>query len=180
MSLQNLKQRFARIQPTQWTWIVACILAGFIAYYRDSTSEDGAKGLREPEDVETAATLIPAGFVLVPIEVANYESLDSILGKFGVVDLYIPSEDPKKRGRRVAERLRILRAPLNPSRFAVLAREEDSSKLVSHEGAYIVVVKNPNHLGTGIVNQTEDASENGKTKRRRSRITVEVPNDERS
>src|SRR5438128_1195292 len=65
-------------------------------------------------------TYIPKGFVLVPIEVANYEALDSILGRFGVVDLFqaIGHEDPQQH--LVARNVRILRAPQNPSHFAIL------------------------------------------------------------
>jgi hypothetical protein len=53
-------------------------------------------------------THIPKGFVLIPIEVQNYESLDSILGRFGVVDLYIGSStEAAGPGRLVARNVRI-------------------------------------------------------------------------
>src|SRR4051812_7351936 len=107
-----------------WMWVAAIAVSGFMAFYFDSMATK-TREAHTAEDPETASTLIPAGFVLVPIEVANYESLDSILGNFGVVDLYIPSDDPKKRALKIAERLKILRAPLNPSHFAVLARESE-------------------------------------------------------
>jgi len=171
--IRTFISKLPSLKPTQWTWIVAATLAGFMAYYRDVTTPASAD-VHEPEPVESAATYIPAGFVLVPIEVANYESLDSILGKFGVVDLYIPPQEPNKRARKIAEHIRILRAPLNPSQFAVLAREEDSPRIVSHDGPFLVVVKNPNRSGTGIV-----IGENRKSKVRPSRITVEVMQDEK-
>jgi hypothetical protein len=157
----------------QWTWIVAAMLCGFIAFYFDVTSSKGSSSTPtvQAEGLDSPATFIPAGFVLVPIEVANFESLDSILGKFGIVDLYLPSDDPKKRARKVGEKLKILRAPLNPSRFAVLVREDDSAKLVSHNGAFTVVVQNPERAGTGFVNPDVTPGH-----RRPSRITVEVLN----
>lgn len=171
--IRTFISKLPRLKPSQWTWIVAGLLAGFMAYYRDMTARS-SKDVHEPEPIESAATYIPAGFVLVPIEVANYESLDSILGKFGIVDLYIPPEEPNKKARKVAERIRILRAPLNPSQFAVLAREEDSPRLVSHDGPFLVVVKNPNQTGTGIV-----IRENRKSKSRTPRIMVEVEHEEK-
>ncbi len=171
--IRMILAKLPRLQPSQWTWIAAALLAGFMAYYRDMTAPASDNPL-EPEPVESAATYIPAGYVLVPIEVANYESLDSILGKFGIVDLYIPSDDPRKKARKVAERIRILRAPLNRSQFAVLAREEDSAQLVSHDGPFLVVVKNPHQAGTGIVNAGKRSA-----KGRSSRITVEVMQDEK-
>ena len=39
------------------------------------------------QEFTKADTYIPKGHTLVPIEIANYKSLDSIIGKFGVVDL---------------------------------------------------------------------------------------------
>lgn len=159
-----------------WLWVAAALVSAFLAFYWDATGPK-VKNESPTDDPESASTFIPAGYVLVPIEVANFESLDSILGHFGIVDLYVPSEDPKYRARKIAERLKILRAPLNPSHFAVLARESESARLVSHSGPFTVVVQNPDSSGTGVVKAFEDteskrarsASATG-----RSRITVEV------
>ena len=71
-------------------WVAAVLIAGFLAFYLDSTKASAVTDVHQPEAPEAASTFIPKGFVLVPIEVANYESLDSILGKHGVVDLYVP------------------------------------------------------------------------------------------
>ena len=151
-------------------WLGAVILSGILALYWDHSEQRANADPKVPEEIETAATHIPAGFVLVPIEVANYESLDSILGKSGVVDLYVPEEDPRKRPLKVATRVKILRAPLNPSLFAVLAPESESSKLVSHVGAFTVVVQNPAASGTDFVKSPL------RKRRSPSRIQVEVAN----
>ena len=90
-----MKHLLQKILPRQrrqfWIAIGLCIGAGLIALIWDqkSSGESQASARPEPESVEDAATYIPDGFVLVPIEVANFESLDSILGKFGVVDLFV-------------------------------------------------------------------------------------------
>lgn len=117
----------------------------------------------EKSPSETADTYIPSGFVLVPIEIQNIEGLDSILGQFGVVDLFLPGHEGLSRGRLVARRLKILRAPLNPSQFAVLAPEGQAPDIVRHEGPFIVVIQNPKESGTRIVKQ----------KVRRSRISFD-------
>ena len=168
-----------------WLWLGAALVAGFLGFYLDSSA--GKQGeARASEDPVSASTLIPAGFVLVPIEVANYESLDSILGNLGVVDLYQPSEIPGKRARKVAEHLKILRAPLNPSHFAVLARESESALLVSHQGPFTVIVQNPNRAGTGLVKEGDESIESPDSRRRpsrapgRSRITVEARDGQES
>ena len=159
-----------------WVWILAIALSGFLAFYWDATSSE-RKSAPEAESPEAAATLIPAGFVLVPIEVANFESLDSILGKFGTVDLFLPAEEGKFKAHKVADHVRILRAPLNPSHFAVLVPEADTAALVTHNGPFVVVVQNSHITGTGRAYLPEegDGSSTRPTKKSRaSRITVEV------
>lgn len=137
-------------------WLFCVAATALIALAWDAHDSRSSKvGSGEPEP-ETAATYIPVGYVLVPIEVSNFESLDSILGKFGVVDLYEPTTDRNKPATKVASRVRILRAPLNPSHFAVLASEAESPSLVRHAGPFLVVVQNPNstasQAGTNIEN----------------------------
>ena len=163
--LQGGKSKYA-------VWVAVVLVAAFLAYYWDVTDGRSAQKSEARESVENVATFIPEGFVLVPIEVANYESLDSILGNFGVVDLYLPSDDPKKRPYKVAERIKILRAPLNPSHFAVLAPEGESGKIVGHIGPFVVVVQHPSKSGTNFVNPPP--VEPKSVKRNRSRIEVEV------
>jgi len=163
------------------------VAALILAWYWDSKSPDKDKtdNNHSPEGVEAADTFIPAGYVLVPIEVANFESLDSILGKYGVVDLFLPASGLKGRPRKIASRIKILRAPLNPSHFAVLAHESTSQSLVSESGPFTVVVRNPKNAGTGIVNSEaadglEDSSARSSHPKRGhiSRITVEEPSEE--
>lgn len=98
-----------------------------------------------PEEPEvnqfTADTVIPGGFVLVPIEVENKDSLSSLIGQFGVVDLFATS--PAGQRHKVARRLKLLRAPLNPDQFAVLVPEETAHEVLAIEGSFFVVVQNP-------------------------------------
>ena len=102
--------------------------------------------------VDSVDTHIPKGFVLIPIEVQNYEALDSILGRFGLVDLFIAGEKGLSQ-QPVAVNVRLLRAPQNPSRFAVLVPEAEASKILSHSGSYAVIVKRPGPGGTEFVKQ---------------------------
>ncbi len=96
-------------------------------------------------------TLIPRGHVLVPIEVANYEALDSILGKFGIVDLLQPGSPDAGPAKLVARNVRLLRAPQNPSHFAILIREADTDRILRHGGVFNVVIKRPEKVGTEFV-----------------------------
>ena len=92
-------------------------------------------------------THIPLGFVLVPIEVLNKESLSALLGSHGVVDLFLSS----KKGRKVykiAHHVKMLRAPLDPSRFAILVPEGEAVKVLKHPQPLFAVVQNPKQKNT--------------------------------
>ncbi len=146
--------------------LVGCIVVTGILALLIGTKKASTEEIKADPSVDT---FIPAGFVLVPIEVQNYESLDSILGPHGIVDLYLPSQNGSGKGSRVANRVRIMRAPLNPSQFAVLVREDESDQLVRTESAFFVVVQNSKQSGTGIVER-----EPRQFKKRVSRLVMEA------
>lgn len=98
-------------------------------------------------------TFIPKGFVLVPIEVQNFESLDSIFGQFGVVDLFQTMANERLEQRLVARNIRLLRAPHNPSHFAVLVQEARADQILKFGGAFTVVVKPRSKDGTEFVKE---------------------------
>ena len=110
-----------------------------------------------PTPVRTTAgdvtTHIPKGFVLVPIEVQNYEALDSILGRFGVVDLYQGGGAEQGAQRLVARNVRMLRAPHNPSHFAVLIPDAEARGVLRQTGPFTVIVKRPLESGTEFVKE---------------------------
>ena len=92
-------------------------------------------------------THIPIGFVLVPIQVINKEALYALLGSHGVVDLFLSGKKGQKV-YKIAHHVRILRAPLDPSRFAVLVPEREASKVLKHNQPLFAVVQNPQQKGT--------------------------------
>jgi hypothetical protein len=100
---------------------------------------------RAPHSVDT---FIPAGLILVPLEISNSESLASLVGEMGgVVDLYLASNDQRKGGVKVAAKVKLVRAPLNPQQYAVLVREEEGPKLMAYNGPFLAVVQNPDVKG---------------------------------
>ena len=107
---------------------------------------------RPTEKPAAVDTLIPKGYVLVPIEVQNYEALDSILGRFGVVDLFQGGQETGQNQNLVARNVRMLRAPQNPSHFAILIREEEVARILKQGGLFMVIVKRPEQSGTEFVN----------------------------
>lgn len=101
----------------------------------------GVQLTSQPEPVEeeaSADTYIPEGFVLVPIELQNVDSLSSLIGQYAVVDLF---RGP--HSQRVGKRLKLLRAPLNPQQFAVLVPEDQVSRLLESPGPFWAAIQNP-------------------------------------
>lgn len=129
--------------------LLAFVCLGVISYFMSRPTEEIPQKdsfLPEPKSVDT---FIPSGFVLVPIEISNAESLASLVGDMGgVVDLYLASNERQKGGLKVGAKLKLLRAPLNPQQYAVLVKETESSKLLSYAGPFIAVVQNPDAKGT--------------------------------
>lgn len=137
---------------------VAFVVLGILAYFSQSSSTEERPNesfLPEPKSVDT---YIPQGFVLVPIEVSNAESLASLVGeKGGVVDLYLTSNEKQKGGLKIGSRLKILRAPLNPQQYAVLVKDSESSRILSHPGPFTAVVQNPDTKGAHLSSTSQSA-----------------------
>lgn len=102
------------------------------------------------ESTPSMDTYIPAGFILIPIDVQNFEALDSVLGSFGLVDLF---RGDGKDGRVIARNIKILRAPQNPSKFAVLVPESQAGPILANSGNFYVAIKPPGTATPQIVNQ---------------------------
>lgn len=88
-----------------------------------------------------ADTLIPKGFVLIPIELANVDTISALMDQYGVVDLFSGSLN-QKGSRKIASRVKILRAPLNPNQYAVLVQEDLSAVIMNSQGPFWAVVQN--------------------------------------
>ncbi len=94
------------------------------------------------ESPESTDTIIPKGFVLVPLEIANSQTLAQLISEFGLVDLYSITKDSTK-GRKVASKVKLIRAPMDPTQFAVLLPENLSSDFLTEPGPFIATIFNP-------------------------------------
>lgn len=93
--------------------------------------------------LETADTYIPAGHVLVPIEIENVESVSGIIGSFALVDLYTrPTQTVDAEMLLVAQKIKLIRAPLNPNQYAVLVTEAQSTELLKINPRFWVTIHN--------------------------------------
>ncbi|MBC7464686.1 MAG: hypothetical protein H7256_01725 [Bdellovibrio sp.] len=88
-----------------------------------------------------ADTLIPKGFVLIPIELANADSVSALMDQFGVVDLFTGTLTARGN-KKIAAKVKILRAPLNPNQYAVLVPETLSQTIMNASGPFWAIVQN--------------------------------------
>ncbi|MFN7454948.1 MAG: hypothetical protein ACK5RO_09845 [Pseudobdellovibrionaceae bacterium] len=121
-------------------FVLSSVLSAVLYFAKNkSTSESDAAVEAEVTD---ASTFIPAGYVLVPIELSNQASLQSLIGAYAVVDLFIPGSAGQPRGRRVGKNLRLIRAPLNPDQFAVLVRDHEVAAIMESQLPLFAVIQN--------------------------------------
>ena len=124
---------------------LASIFFTFLSLYLNPKPDE-----KKPQ--QSLDTYIPPGYVLVPIEVENYETLDSVLGSYGVVDLYPGTNGPEKTPQKpLIKGIRMLRSPHPPHQYAVLAPETLAPEIIRAAPSFRVVVQNPNSSGTEIV-----------------------------
>jgi hypothetical protein len=142
--------------------ISAFVILGIVSILLPSPQNEKAPLPTAATNETSVDTYIPSGYVLVPIELANANSLSSLLGATGgVIDLYLPQG---KASIKVASKLKILKAPYNPDLYAVLVREQESSKILSYAGPFVAVVQNPGEKGQKLVETT------------RTKISIEYQN----
>ncbi len=107
-------------------------------------------------------TLIPKAHVLIPIEISNSESLDSIFGNYGWVNLYTSSGvGPNMANKLVAKHIKLIRSPYRADIFAVMVHEEKANQILQYSGPFSVSLQSPKNIGTKL----EDNKSKPKTKR---------------
>ncbi len=121
----------------------------FLSYDKNDNDKDIKSRIQESPD-----TFIPDGYVLVPIMVSNFESLNALVSQYAIVNLYAVNNSNnfhlqsnlsqfKKQVKTVAERIKLIRSPLNPERFAVLSPESQAEALITYNGDFFVTIQNP-------------------------------------
>lgn len=145
-----MKQKILAVIKNNYL-IIAFVLLGIVSFFATKPAKEPEQKESFLPETKSVDTFIPRGYVLVPIEIANAESLSSLVGDIGgVVDLYLASGDKQKGGLKVGSKLKLVRAPLNPQQYAVLVPDPESSRLLSFPGPFVAVIQNPDEKGTRV------------------------------
>lgn len=144
------------------TTVLALGLTAFLYQFNQKRPE-----ISPANENSSIDTLIPTDQGLVTIQVANYESLDQIIGQYGVVDLYSTPLVPGEKARLVAKQVRLIRTHKSRRHFSVLLPTKDVGLLAGHPGEFTVSIRNPKQFGTKIVKRK------GKPAKRRIQFETE-------
>ncbi|MDE0118410.1 MAG: hypothetical protein OXM55_00180 [Bdellovibrionales bacterium] len=154
----------AWLKENKKSWYIWLMLISLSLFFTFLQQKDNKKGKIQIRNLDT---YIPKDFVLVPVELSNGPSLDGLLEYKGIVDLYI-GDPVKQRAEKVAESVKIIRSPRNPSYFAVLVPEENASFLIQRFQAFHAVIQNPE--------QQKKTKIYPVTKKRKRTIIIELDN----
>lgn len=133
----DIKSRF-KLSISQHKYFIFMFVF-FIFVYVYSTLDD--RGAKPEERLLTVDTLIPNGYALVPIELENISAIASLIESYGVVDIYL-GKNSSQKSKKILQKVKILRAPNNPSAYSVLLPDHLSSDLLKYEGPFFAVIQN--------------------------------------
>ena len=89
-------------------------------------------------------TLIPAGFTLLPIEVANIDTINSFVGQFAITDVYTQSLNHALTGNLVAENVKLLRSQVDSRQMALIIPQFAIAHFMKHAQPYALVIHQQN------------------------------------
>jgi hypothetical protein len=127
--------------------VVGILLLASIAIHFLQNEEAPATEEADTND-QGIDTMIPKNHSLIPIEIKNSESLDSIFGNYGQVNLYV---EKSQQQVLVAKNVKLLRAPKNPSHFAVLVKDSQATYITKYDQPFYVSVSSQQNTGTVFV-----------------------------
>ncbi len=125
--------------------VLSVIIISLIINSSDSKNSIYSKNKKFKNIPLRIDTMIPKGFVLIPIEVSNLETLNGVLAQTATGDIYYRANN---ESILVARFLQILRSPRNPNRISLLAPEHMASKIFKYKGPFFVAIKNPKYNKT--------------------------------
>jgi hypothetical protein len=147
MSIADELKIFIQKKQKQYL-IILFLIVGIISTYHQYSN-----GQTEKEPSESLDTFIPAGFVLVPIELQNAESISGMIQSHAIIDLYTAPLPGQSKGKLVGRKLRLVRAPLNPERFGVLVPEAESATVAGESGFFVAHIQSKNQNDPAVLSK---------------------------
>lgn len=110
-----------------------------------------------PEGAVEASTFIPDGHSLIPIKLVNQKALSSLIENFGWIDLYAVKKgvDTYKKGPKIVKKIRILRAPLDPSQFGIIVPNEFVDHILNWGPNYFATINKNKFYESQLVTEAQ-------------------------
>ena len=139
-------------------WILGSILLmGMILLINHNQKKSSTDALGGSSSTTPIDTFVPSGHVLVTLQLINGDSIDSMMGNYGMVDLYsansndfmrddddkYPNSKKNLSASPIATHLRIIRAPNNQKLFGVLVPEESRTLIPLLSVPVFAVIQRP-------------------------------------
>ena len=123
--------------------VLLCLMvAAALTFLWSITKKAPTAGPLKEVAPEVASTFIPKGMVLVPVRLENAQSISTLLGEMGVIDLFATT--PSGETKKVVSRVKVLRSPNNPTEYAVLCHQSRAKEILKWGGPFIAAIQNPN------------------------------------
>ena len=103
-------------------------------------------------------SLVPNGFVLMPIEISNGQDIKNIIGSYGVLDLYAYSKTTGLPETLVASALKVLPPSTEEGVFTALIPEKSAIYLFDYTEGFYAVVQNPQKTGSQVYKKQKSKS----------------------
>lgn len=120
-------------------WVLTSGVTLLICALSNSSATTGSSPTGPRSESTDITAQIPDGMLIVPLQAANYSTLDPLLSRRAWADIYLPSLDGS-RGLRIAESVPLIRAP-QTRQLAALIPEGEPSPLLSISDPVIVILR---------------------------------------
>jgi hypothetical protein len=126
--------------------LIATVFALMMKSDNSASPQDSAQVASSEQELDT---FIPSGFSLVPIEVINSNGLDSILGRYGMVDLFLENQKTA-----IMKNVRLIRGIRHDGTWAVLVPSQFVQDLLGAGGRFLVSIRSRNNQNSQMIQKS--------------------------
>tara|TARA_B110001454_G_scaffold219179_1_gene250873 strand:- start:169064 stop:169540 length:477 start_codon:yes stop_codon:yes gene_type:complete len=136
----NFKSKIAKLLNSldQKNRLILFFLVGFMVVGFSKLSAHNAEANDNKFQIDT---IIPSGYVLIPIKLLNADSISAVIGSYGVADIYATIQGEKTK--LLFSRAKIIKSTADETTFAVLVKETKAHLLSGNDDPFFAAVQNP-------------------------------------
>lgn len=131
--------------------IILFFMLGFLLIGLTRLKAQSTEPMRDHFQIDT---IIPNGYVLIPVKLLNSDAISSVIGTHGVADIYDTYEG--KRTKLLFSKAKIIKSPIDDSTFSVLVKETKAHLLSNTDNPFFAAVQNPKARAIDLPQQTSN------------------------